>query len=200
MPIWGEKRKKKERGKDWPVETESDEPEFPKFSEEDLFGDFGKVQEMMDEMMKRAFSGKGLRLTFPQMKPGKPMVYGFSIKMNQTGKPTIQEFGNIEPGRKPTIKKEREPIVDVIEKEKEVTILAELPGVEKKDIKLDVAKTNDILIINVPNKFYKEAKLPVKVKPKTSEAHYKNGVLEVNLEKEKAGKPKPKSAGSIAVE
>jgi HSP20 family protein len=198
MPFWEERKKKKSKK----LVEDAEEPdlrnEFPGFNDD--FGDFEKVQEMMDEMMKRAFSGKGLRLTFPQMRPGKPMMYGFSIKMDQTGKPKIQEFGNIEPGKQPTVKRAREPIVDVIEKDKIITVLAELPGVEKKEIKLDVAETKDVLIIEVPNKFYKEAKLPVTVKPKSAKAHYKNGVLEVNLDKEKAGKPKPKTSGSIAVE
>jgi len=43
----------------------------------------------------------------------------------------------------------------------------------------------NILDILVPHKFSKKVKLPAKVKPKAVKANYKNGVLEVNLAKEK---------------
>lgn len=155
----------------------------------DIFEEFDidKMREMMDEMMKGMFSGSSPfrdENFFKNIKPGKPMVYGFSIKLGPEGKPRIEQFGNIEPERR-KVREEREPLVDVMEKAKNITILAELPGVDKKDIKINLAKGNRTLIIDVPNKFYKEIKLPARVKSKLGKAHYKNGVLEVELKKSK---------------
>jgi hypothetical protein len=65
-------------------------------------------------------------------------------------------------------------------------VIVELPGVEKKDIKLHTTK--DRLTISVDasqRKYCKEAELPVKVDPKHGESSYENGVLEVTLQKTK---------------
>ena len=173
MPFWKDKRKKKKKS------------DF--FEEDDFFNDFGDISKMMNEMMKRAFQGS---ISIKPLKTNKPMVYGFSMKVGPKGVPRIQEFGNVQP-KKRKIKQEREPLVDVIEKEKEVTIIAELPGVEKKEIDVSVIDGGEKLIIKVPKKFYKELELPCTVKDK-ADAHYKNGVLEINLTKKKTSKPKKK--------
>ncbi len=119
-----------------------------------------------------------------------PYVYGFSITIGPDGRPVIKEFGNIrrEAGR-PKIAEEREPLVDVLEDENTVTVVAEVPGVNKEDI--DIRIKDNTLVISAQSgdrKYYKEIQLPAKVKPETAKATYKNGVLEVRLEKEKREK------------
>ena len=126
-----------------------------------------------------------------------PFVYGYSITIGPDGKPQIREFGNIKPetglGRpKINIREEREPLVDIMETDEEVKVVAELPGVEKKDIKL--YGTEDTLTISVDTperKYYKKVKLPSKVDAKKTKASYKNGVLEVTLKKRKGPKGEP---------
>lgn len=121
-----------------------------------------------------------------------PFVYGYSMTIGPDGKPVIREFGNVQPSRRgPLIKEEREPLVDVINTDSEIKVVAELPGVDKKDIKLHAL--DDILTISVntsDRKYYKEVKLPTEVKPKDAKTSYKNGVLEVTLQKAKKRKPK----------
>ncbi|MCS7096780.1 MAG: Hsp20/alpha crystallin family protein [Candidatus Bathyarchaeota archaeon] len=121
-----------------------------------------------------------------------PFVYGYSIKIGPDGKPEIREFGNVKPSKfGPKVKEEREPLVDIVETDKEVHIVAELPGVEKEDIKLH--GTEDTLTISVETpqrKYYKEIKLPAKVRVKDTRTQYKNGVLEVIMPKMEEGKPK----------
>lgn len=122
-----------------------------------------------------------------------PFVYGYSITVGPDGKPAIREFGNVQPGRfGPEVKEEREPLVDVISTDGEVKVIVELPGVDKKDIKLN--GTEESLTISVSTeerKYYKEVKLPAKVRPKEAKSVYKNGVLEVTLPKaEEKKKPK----------
>jgi HSP20 family protein len=122
-----------------------------------------------------------------------PFVYGYSMKIGPDGKPEVREFGNVKPGRAgPQVKEEREPLVDIIETNGEVHILVELPGVEKKDIKLH--GTEDVLSISVDTpqrKYSKEVALPAKVKVKEAKTQYKNGVLEITLPKTREEK-KPK--------
>jgi HSP20 family protein len=119
-----------------------------------------------------------------------PFVYGYSMKIGPDGKPEIRQFGNIKKSLKgPQVKNEREPLVDIVETNGEVRVVAELPGVEKSDIKLH--GTDDSLTISVntsQSKYYKEVTLPTEVKVKEAKSSYKNGVLEVVFPKAEAQK------------
>lgn len=122
-----------------------------------------------------------------------PFVYGYSVTVGPNGKPVIREFGNVQLGRlRPRIKEEREPLVDVISTDGEIKVVVELPGVEKKDIKLHGAEDSlTITVDTTERKYFKEIKLPAKVRPKEAKTNYKNGVLEVTLPRvEEKEKPK----------
>ncbi|MGB9135309.1 MAG: archaeal heat shock protein Hsp20 [Candidatus Bathyarchaeia archaeon] len=121
-----------------------------------------------------------------------PFVYGYSMTIGSDGKPVVREFGNVQPGKRgPMIKEEREPLVDVVSCDNEVKVVAELPGVDKKDIKLNALDDTLTISVDTPDhKYYKEVKLPTEVDPKDSKSSYKNGVLEVTLQKTKERKPK----------
>jgi len=146
----------------------------------DIFEEFDKLEEMMDEMMRRAFET-------PKKGAGehKPYVYCFSMSVGPNGKPIIREFGNVQPSRVgPKIREEREPLVDVIEEEKDVVVVAELPGVEKEGINLNVTEDHLTISVDTPErKYHKELSLPARVDSKSAQASYKNGVLEVRLKK-----------------
>jgi HSP20 family protein len=147
---------------------------------------FEGMERQMEEIM-RAFNNP--EFVRRQENRGKPIVSGFSIKIRPDGKVDVEQFGNVKPvGEKAIVKDEREPLVDVINRPKEVTVIAELPGVDKKEIKLKVAGESNILDISVPHKFSKKVKLPAKVKPSLAKANYKNGILEVTLTKQKEDK------------
>ena len=119
-----------------------------------------------------------------------PFVYGYSVKIGPDGKPEIREFGNVKPSRLgPQVKEEREPLVDIIETNGEIHIVVELPGVEKKDIKLHGTEDTLNISVDIPQrKYYKEIALPAKVKVKEAKTEYKNGVLEITLPKTKEEK------------
>ncbi len=127
------------------------------------------------------------------MEPNKRFIHGFSINLGPDGKPHIQEFGN-KPKKTPQgtarISDEQEPLSDIIEGESDVAITVELPGVEKDNIDLNV--TDTILNIHVADpqrKYHKTIDLPCDVKPKTTKATYKNGILDIVLKKKDPGKP-----------
>lgn len=168
------------------------------------FEDMEKMFREMEKMMEEEFKTFTSRIPKDYVRERKlpdgttvrefgPFVYGYSVKIGPDGKPEIREFGNVKPSRLgPQVKEEREPLVDVIETDGEIHIVAELPGVEKNDIKLH--GTEDTLTISVDTpqrKYYKEVSLPAKANVKEARTQYKNGVLEITLPKTKEEK-KPK--------
>ena len=175
-------------------------PFFRSWFFEDIDRMFSEMEKMMEEEFK-TFTSRVPRdyvreRKLPDGRTARewgPFVYGYSVKIGPDGKPEIREFGNVKPSRfGPRVKKEREPLVDIIETNGEVHIVAELPGVEKNEIKLH--GTGDTLTISVDTaqrKYYKEVTLPMEVNVKEAKTQYKNGVLEVKLPKIKEGK-KPK--------
>jgi len=119
------------------------------------------------------------------LKKGMKGVFGFSVKTAVGGKPIVEPFGNIKKTPKgPTVEEVREPITDVFDEKEEIKVYAEMPGVNEKDIKLDLK--GDILDISAQSgdrKYHKEVLLPGKVKAETLTSSYKNGVLEVKIGK-----------------
>jgi len=94
----------------------------------------------------------------------------------------------------------REPFVDVNETQDELIITAELPGMDKKDIEVNITeneleiraekkeevkreKEGGIMIRRGFTGFRKYLTLPVPVDPDTAKATYKNGVLEIRVKK-----------------
>jgi HSP20 family protein len=176
---------------EWFRKRRSQPPKDPFFGDIDTM--FREMEKMMDEELKN-FTEKVPKeyVKERQLPDGStvkelgPFVYGYSMRIGPDGKPEIQEFGNLKKGLKgpPEVKEEREPLVDIVETNTEVRVVAELPGVEKTDIKLH--GTDDSLTISVDTadyKYFKEVELPVKVKVKEAASTYKNGVLEVVLPK-----------------
>jgi HSP20 family protein len=102
----------------------------------------------------------------------------------------------------------REPFIDVIENDKEIIATAEMPGLEKQNININV--TQDRLEISAETKheekkeekgyiyrerrsgsYYRAISLPSPVDPDMSKASYKNGVLEITMPKTEVKKKTP---------
>lgn len=166
-----------------------------------FFGPWGfpDMDEMMKEMEK-AFSAQFKELekelpknliresTAPDGSTKKeigPIVYGYSVTIGPDGKPVVREFGNVRKGEGTpwkAIQGSREPLVDVVRSDKEVRVIAELPGVSKEDIDLTVSeKTLTISVDREDRRYHKELDLPGIVDPKGAKSNYNNGVLEVTV-------------------
>ena len=193
-------------------QTSSDNDDIPEwtkrkrnspFDKDPFFGDIDKVFREMEKMMADEFKTFTEKVPKDYVKERKlpdgstvkefgPFVYGYSMKIGPDGKPEINEFGNIKKGLKgPQVTEEREPLVDVVETSTEIRVVAELPGVEKTDIKLHGTEDSlDISVDTVQNKYYKEVQLPAHVRVREAKSTYKNGVLEVVLPKVEEDKPK----------
>lgn len=111
-------------------------------------------------------------------------MYGVSVRVGPRG-PVLSRFGTIKPTLEPGVAEVREPLVDIFENEKEITVIAELPGVEERDIKTEVQEqTLKISAESRDRKYSKEVELPAAVTGEL-ESTCKNGVLEVKLKKVK---------------
>jgi len=168
---------------------------------------FSDVDEMFENMFQDMLKGMPKDMMSERKLPDGstvrqfgPFVYGYSMSIGPDGKPSIQEFGNVKPSRRPGAfgmeqpalepKNIREPLVDVINEPAQVRVVAELPGVEKSAIKTSI--NDDTLTISVDSatqKYYKEVHLPTVVEADNPKASYNNGVLEITLRKTQ---PKPK--------
>ncbi len=158
--------------------------EFERWVEEELRR---FERDMPRELVRETKTPYGLRREIG------PIVYGYSITIGPDGKPIIREFGNLRSGKwgePAALTSEREPLVDIIEEDNQVKIVAEVPGVRKEDINLTVR--NNKLVIKVDTetrKYYKELSVPEDVDAENAKATYNNGVLEVLLPKKGASRP-----------
>ena len=110
-----------------------------------------------------------------------PLFYGYTMTVGPDGKPSVQEYGNVKPDY-PHISDTREAIVDTIvdEKEKVVKLIAEMPGVEKTDVKILVDKNVvDITAEHGEKKYHCKVPLQHKVDENSAKATYKNGILQL---------------------
>jgi HSP20 family protein len=177
------------------------------------FPDFDEMMKEMDKMMQEAFKNVEQQVPKNLVKERKmddgsivremgPIVYGYSVKIGPDGKPVVRKFGNIDAfpnllGGGLAVKDEREPLVDIIKGENELRIVAEVPGVNKEDLRLS-ADENSLTIESVTGqpRYRKKIELPEVIDPKTAKSTYKNGILEVSF----ARKGKSDSGVSINIE
>ncbi|MEK6810586.1 MAG: Hsp20/alpha crystallin family protein [Candidatus Thermoplasmatota archaeon] len=86
--------------------------------------------------------------------------------------PVVQDLG------------EREPATDLIESPNSIFVTIELPGVRRADIDLQATQTTLVVSASSPvRRYYREVELPAPVRVDSIVATYKNGVLDVVLEK-----------------
>ncbi|MEM3091330.1 MAG: Hsp20/alpha crystallin family protein [Candidatus Pacearchaeota archaeon] len=109
----------------------------------------------------------------------------------------------------------RHPLSDLRETDKELIATIEIPGVDKKDIQLQITENN--LEVKVERKremkeekkgylrmersyrgFYRSMPLPSRVIPEQAKASYKEGILEIVMPK--AEKKKPEKAKKIEIQ
>jgi HSP20 family protein len=129
--------------------------------------------------------------------------YGYQVTIGPDGKPHVREFGNIRPSAKGLIEQTgvRAPLVDtaVDEKQNTLRITAEMPGVNKEDIKVNVSDKYVTIHAEKGDKKY-HTDIPVDVQlddnavssSSSAKATYTNGILELNIKLQQAPKEKAK--------
>ncbi len=99
----------------------------------------------------------------------------------------------------------REPYADIIESDRDIKVVVEMPGVSKEDIKINATENSLEVSAEVKreekeekegyirrerrfSRFYRAFNLPTEVDPAKAKATFKNGILEVVLPKKKVEK------------
>jgi HSP20 family protein len=111
-------------------------------------------------------------------------VYGFSVRTTSAGMPRVEHFGNIRTTQEgPEVAEVREPMVDVFDEANEIVIVAELPGVGEDEVHVEIK--DDVLSLETSGerKYAKEILLPAAVNTASLHKIYKNGILELRLQK-----------------
>jgi HSP20 family protein len=110
-----------------------------------------------------------------------PYYYGYTMTVGPDGKPIVKEYGNTK-SELVSAPNTREPIVDTIvdEKEKLVKLVAEMPGVDKSDLKVVVQdKSVNLSAEHGEKKYQVNVPIQYKVEENSAKASYKNGILEL---------------------
>ncbi|MGC9148032.1 MAG: archaeal heat shock protein Hsp20 [Sulfolobales archaeon] len=151
---------------------------------------FREIEEEMNEFIRR-WEGYVPEEKISKDIKKKSYYYGFRITIGPDGVPRIETFGNrrpvvVEEGRpRRVISEEIEPLVDVYEEDDTITVVVEMPGVEKEKIKVRTEGKRLIIEGSNGKKYYREVDLPVEVDVKNAKATYKNGILEIKLKKKR---------------
>ena len=197
---------------DWYKKFFSRQTPFGSWNFNDLFREFDEMRNEMERTFSEPFKNienrvpKDLVKEYETPEGGKvrevgPIVYGYSMTIGPDGKPNIREFGNVKSTfagsgeffQQPSISSEREPLVDISSTDKEVKIVAEMPGIKKENIKINAYENSVEIISDDPQrKYHKVIDLPPEADIETVKSKYNNGILEVVFNKKKQTKPKGK--------
>jgi len=151
-----------------------------------LFKGIEKLVDLAGKLQDQKEISKEGEINLDHLKKGMKGVYGFTIKSGIGGnRPTVETFGNIKKTPEgPKVEEEREPMTDVFDEKEELVIIAEMPGIEEADLKIDLKE--DILDISAARnsrKYHKELLLPAKVQKENMKVKYNNGILEIRIKK-----------------
>ena len=169
----------------------SDPWKFSRGFLEDIDKEFAEAENMLNRMFRT------VREMEPSAVANFPYYYGYQITVGPDGKPKVREFGNVRPAARGLVEQSgiREPMVDtaINEKENALIITAEMPGVTKQDIKVNVADGFVSIHAEQGEKKY-HTDIPVKVQldDSSAKATYSNGILELKIKLKQAPKLKGK--------
>lgn len=148
----------------------------------ELLKGLGSFIELVSEMAEKG--EERVERTGEIETPAGKAMYGFSVKIGGAGL-QVERFGNIvkETEKGPVVEEIREPFVDIFEEADSIEVIAELPGVEEKDITYEIK--DGVLLLKADGdgrKYSKEVLLPCKAA--VLRTAYKNGVFKLTLKKE----------------
>jgi HSP20 family protein len=182
----------------------------------DIIGQFDEMRREMERMFEnlQTRTPKELVREYETSDGAKvrevgPLVYGYSMTIGPDGKPKVREFGNAKSlfgargvsgggaastSGKPLTAGEIEPLSDITTTDKDIKVVVEMPGIEKKDIKISAYDNSvDISTADTAQRKYRSViELPPEADIETVKSSYNNGILEITFKKKEQTKPKGK--------
>ncbi|MFP4631866.1 MAG: Hsp20/alpha crystallin family protein [Halobacteriales archaeon] len=143
---------------------------------------FEDIFEQMNEMMERMTANMG----FGNLGPENGGFGGVRFTKKPGEDARVESFGDWGAGEADVAGSTAAGTthVDVMEEEDHVRVVADLPGVSKQDI--EVQLNGDVLHVSAESgdrSYDERARIDAEVDPDTAEASYNNGVLEVSFER-----------------
>ncbi|HBZ66690.1 MAG TPA: heat-shock protein Hsp20 [Bacteroidales bacterium] len=165
--------------------NKKDEAGFELFGLGGLFKGIEKLVDLAGKLEENGAMSKEGELNLDHIKKGMKGVYGFTINTAGGGSPKVETFGNIKKTPEgPKVDEEREPITDLFDEKDEIVIIAEMPGIEETDIKIDLKEDIlDISAVSTSRTYRKEILLPMKVLRSNLSQKFTNGILEIKIKK-----------------
>ncbi|MCL5430476.1 MAG: Hsp20 family protein [Candidatus Marsarchaeota archaeon] len=161
-----------------------------KKSEKSKTGNFSEINRLIARFLEDVT--RDFKSISDESFTNRTIIYGFNVRMDKNGNPIVEQFGNVKPSNEEQvlISDKREPLVDIIEKDKEIIIIAEMPGISKGEISITATPMEVHVWSNNPDRGYsRRLKVPNKVNPDSIVAKFRNGVLEMTCQKVKQEKP-----------
>ena len=150
-------------------------------------GVFKGLADLIEKLGDLADKGQELKKSGEFQQKDWKGVYGFSVKMGLGDKGDqeikVEPFGNVrkdERSGETVVQEIREPVVDVFEEKDFTLVVAEMPGISTKDVKLEVK--DDLLTIiaeKQDKKYRKEILLPRAYPREKMQMSCTNGILEI---------------------
>ncbi|MGA7042707.1 MAG: archaeal heat shock protein Hsp20, partial [Nitrososphaeraceae archaeon] len=155
--------------------------------------EFAEAEEMLNRMFRTVREINPSELT-----NNAPYYYGYQVTVGPDGKPHVREFGNMRASAKGLVEQTgvRAPMVDTAldEKQNTLKITAEMPGVNKEDIKVDVSDQYvTIHAEKAEKKYHADIPVDVELDDASAKATYSNGILELKIKLKQTPKSKAKA-------
>ena len=150
-------------------------------------GVFKGLADLIEKLGDLAEKGEHLKKSGEFQHQDVKGVYGFSVKVglgDKGGKEVkVEPFGNVrrdETTGETVVQEIREPVMDVFEEKDHVLVVAEMPGISAKDVRLEVK--DDLLTIYAEKrdkKYRKEILLPRAYPRDKMKVSCNNGIVEI---------------------
>jgi HSP20 family protein len=153
---------------------------------EEMNKEFAEAEEMMNRMFRTVHE-----ISPSDVAANSPYYYGYQITMGPDGKPRVRKFGNIKPSARGLIEQAgvRQPLFDtaIDGKENTLIITAEMPGINKEDIKVNMA--DQYVTIHAgkgDKKYHTDIPVDVELDDTSAKVTYSNGILELKIKLKQA--------------
>ena len=150
-------------------------------------GVFKGLADLIEKLGDLADKGQQLKKSGEFQQKDLKGVYGFSVEMGLGDKGDqeikVEPFGNVrrdERSGETVVQEIREPVVDVFEEKDFTLVVAEMPGISTRDVKLEVKDDLLTIIARKQDKRYrKEILLPRAYPREKMQMSCNNGILEI---------------------